>query len=173
MPQVQKINNIIYNGDLGEFRDPPSTMRLFYPDSGDVPARRSLHMPGERDRSSKDESAHPSPRGDQRGDQRGGGPVDGHAVDPLLFAKRRLQGVMKFSKRGKVPVPVNLFPHTVTKQMSYLCANASTLGLVCLRDAKSCNFVHVLKLSDLPSEHRTILKKCIDNHADLTLAKPG
>jgi hypothetical protein len=114
----------------------------------------------------------PRPRGDQHGDQRGGGPIDRHAVDPLLFAKRRLQGVMKFSKRGKVPV--NLFPHDVTKKMSYLCANASTLGLACLRDAKkSCNFVHVLKLSELPSEHRTILKIFIDNHADLTLAKPG
>jgi hypothetical protein len=80
---------------------------------------------------------------------------------------------MKFPKRGKVPVPVNLFPHTVTKKMSYLCANASTLGLACLRDAKSCNFVHVLTLSDLPSEHRMVLKNVIDNHADLSLAKPG
>jgi hypothetical protein len=67
--QVQKINNIIHNGDLGEFRDPPSTMRIFYPDSGDVPARHSLHMPGERERPFKDKPARPAPRGGQRGDQ--------------------------------------------------------------------------------------------------------
>jgi hypothetical protein len=171
MLQVQKINNIIHNGDLGDYRDPPSVMHLFYPESSDSTARRGSQMSGDRDRSSaagKGDTLTPP-----RGDHRVGGLPDRRAVDPLQFEKRRLQGVMKHSKRGKVPVPVNLFPHTITKKMSYLCANASTLGLACLRDAKTCNFVHVLKLSDLPTEHRTVLQNFIENHADLTLAKSG
>jgi hypothetical protein len=86
----------------------------------------------------------------------------------------RSQGTMKFSGQGRVPAPVDLFPHpTRANKFACLCGNGSTHGRLCQRSSAQCNFVHACKPADLPPPHRATLKAFIQNHVNLSLTHPG
>jgi hypothetical protein len=122
--QVHKINNIIHDGDLGVFREPPPIMRVFYPDASDPSAVKHGNSTSSNNDRDPDSSTPgltgPVPR-------KTGGTKPSDSEDQQ---KRREQGVMKFAKQGKPPVPQTLFPHPMTAKMIYICGNASTVGFL-------------------------------------------
>jgi hypothetical protein len=160
--QVTKVNNIIHHGDLGVFREPPSIMRIFYPESADTSPPNKRGSQGTPDLSA------PVPR---KSNPPSGSNNPTPDVDEALC---RQQGVMKFSGVGKPPIPKTLFPHHQTKgRMTYLCGNAATVGFACKQGKRNCNFVHVTKSQDLAPADRQKLKTFIETHVELSLARTG
>jgi hypothetical protein len=141
-------------------------MRVFYPDASDLSAAQrgnSTSSNNNRDPASTPGLTSPVPR-------KTGGAKPGDSEEQQ---KCREQGVMKFAKQGKPPVPQTLFPHPKTGKMTYLCGNASTVGFLCPHTKNDCNFVHVHKPQDLPAAHHPPFKSFIETHADLSFAGPG
>jgi hypothetical protein len=164
--QVTKVGNIIHNGDLGVFSDPPSIMRIFYPDPTDAPNSKKGGGPPPTGPNRTPELSSPIPR------RQNPNPVTPPSTGS--GEGNRLLGIMKFSGQGRVPTPVDLFPHpTRPNKFAYLCGNGSTIGKLCHRSPAQCNFVHAYKNNDLPPPHRATLKTFIQNHVDLTLTHPG
>jgi hypothetical protein len=164
--QVTKVGNIIHNGDLGVFSDPPSIMRIFYPDKADAPgAKKGGGQSPTRPGQTPDLSS-PVPRRQTPQPVTPDASRDGDNNKPL--------GIMKYRGGGRPPTPTELFPHPVKpNKFAYICANGSTQGRQCYRSKAACNFVHVYKANDLPASHRAILKTFIQNHVDLALTTPG
>ena len=171
MQQVTKVNNIIHQGDLGSFREPPSIWRLLYPEVSLSPgSKRGVQVATVSDDSTAiSDLSSPTPR-------KGKKPAAGKSTasqSPDLSA-RKAKGVMKFGAQGKPPVPTTRFSHPISGKMTYLCGNASTVGYSCPRTQDDCNFAHVhFPLALKRPEDCNTLRAFFTNHADSSLARPG
>jgi hypothetical protein len=164
--QVTKVGNIIHNGDLGVFSDPPSIMRIFYPESTGPSGPKKVGGQTPPGSGRTPDLSGPVPRRPP--------PIPVTPPGSSSDGDNRLQGIMKHVGQGRVPIPNDLFPHpTRPNKFAYLCANGSTHGKHCPRTKAECNHIHVYKNNDLPPTHRSILKTFIQNHVDLTLTNPG
>ena len=174
--QVHKINNIIHQGTLGVFENAPSIVRIFYPDVVDPkpPSSKRGHQQTSfgDDFTTISDLTSTIPRRDQQSTT---SQSAGSSQSASTAATRKSEGVMKRSTLGgKPPVPKALMSHPISGKMTYVCANASTVGYACLRTADECRFIHVNKPQDLKRQmDRTALKLFIANHVDLSLARPG